>query len=118
MRLARDHASFVRRLARERTPLERRFFVVVTADVPAPSAQPGVRALLRSHARARRASDEMAARTLALRCEELTQALAALGLHARRLAGDELLVLWRDVIAGSARPSGSATSREEVRRGA
>lgn len=87
--LARDHAAFLRRLARSRTLLERRFYVVVPAEVSPPHGGwwpfgsrpgPGV--------------DLVAARKqLTFRCDEVSRQLGRSGLSARRLVSNELAEL-------------------------
>lgn len=83
--LARDHAAFLRRLAHNRTLLERRYYVIV------PAGTEGVPAgrLLRG---GRRATDEPQAtrQQLAFRCGELARGLAGCGLSTSRLSGPEL----------------------------
>jgi hypothetical protein len=90
--LAHDHAAFVQSLARRRTLLERRFYVVV----PAESAQP--LGWSRWHPRRRSGGDqaraEAARRQLTFRCEEVTRQLARCGLGVRRLADLELAHLY------------------------
>src|SRR5262249_39283205 len=76
--LAHDHAAFVQGLARQRTLLERRFYVVV----PAESAG---RASLRSRLPRRRVTEseplrEAAHRQLTFRCDDVTRQLARCGL--------------------------------------
>jgi hypothetical protein len=95
-RLALDHEAFVRRLARERTLLERRFAVVVpagddavppmpTLPLPWPRRRPSVTSSQQA---------ALAIRALTERCEQVTQGLGGLGLAARRLTGRELAELW------------------------
>ncbi len=103
-RLARDHETFVRRIARERTLLDRRFYVIVPVGRDGAS---GRRSLEwpwhRPAARERDRLDLVAARRkLAFRCAEMSQGLAAFGVAARRLDGEELASLWRASVAGTA----------------
>ncbi|MCY4639685.1 MAG: hypothetical protein OXC94_05025 [Chloroflexi bacterium] len=119
--LARDHEAFVRRVARERTLLDRRFYVVVPAEVAvAPGrnapAWPGLRSMLRSGAHpTRRQSDlQGARRTLAFRSAEVAQSLGAFGVNARRLGPTELAALWRDTLGGA---SGGSAGREVLDAG-
>ena len=87
--LARDHAAFVRRLARSRVMLERRFYAVVPADDPAPPRP-------RWPFGRRLAAEVDAAgvrRQLAFRCEEVARQLGRCGLAARRLDDLELAQL-------------------------
>ena len=83
--LAHDHAAFVQSLARQRTLLERRFYVVV----PAESVEPGG-----WRNRLGRAADprdrheprhEAACRQLTFRCDDVGRQLARCGLAVRRL---------------------------------
>lgn len=89
--LARDHVAYLRRLARSRTLLERRFYVVVPAQ-----SEPG---------RARRwstpwrtagpgPSPEAAHRQLLFRCAEVTRQLGRCGLTAQRLDSAALARLF------------------------
>ena len=117
--VARDHAAFFRRLAREGAFLERRFYLVV----PAPAAGPGraggaprrpgrrwgrpsgwppgwpfARRGDPDGARAATAADESgglaAPRLLAARCAEVERGLGRCGLTAWRLSGGELVELF------------------------
>lgn len=99
--LARDHEAFVRRLARERTLLERRCYVIVPAE-PRAGVTPGLRWPWRRTARAdeRRRDQLVARRQLTARCAELEQGLAACGIGATRLDGDALLELWQETLGG------------------
>lgn len=125
-RIARDHEAFVRRIARERTLLDRRFYVVIpcaASAVSGPRRMPWRRQADRDRARL----DFLAARRqLAFRCAELERGLAAFGITSRRLDGDELALLWRTTLRGGATaamprlPAGSvpvvtAHRRAEVR---
>jgi hypothetical protein len=90
--LAHDHAAFVQSLARQRTLLDRRFYIVVPAE-------PGKRARWSGwlHAGAQvgqTAAAEAAQRQLVSRCEELGRQLGRCGLHARRLSDLELAHLY------------------------
>lgn len=95
-RLALDHETFVRRLAREHTLLERRFHVVVPAgdDEPAPASTPPIRLPWRRDGATPSQHAALTVRTLTERCDQVAQALAGLGLHTCRLAGRELAELW------------------------
>ncbi|MGD9893043.1 MAG: hypothetical protein AB7N70_26890 [Dehalococcoidia bacterium] len=88
--LARDHVLFLRRLARSRTLLERRFYLVVPAQATAsmtrrgwpfgrPSAELGA---------------DAARRQLTFRCEEIERQLGRCGLTVRRLGDVELAQLF------------------------
>lgn len=91
--LAHDHAAFVQGLARQRTLLERRFYVVVPAEsTPRAGWLGGLR-------RAGDASDEeprrdAARRQLTFRCDDIARQLARCGLAVRRLADLELAQLY------------------------
>jgi hypothetical protein len=90
--LAHDHAAFVQGLARQRTLLERRFYVVVPAESPP-------RADWRSRfGRSSRIEDEprreAACRQLTFRCDDVSRQLARCGLSARRLGDLELAQLY------------------------
>ncbi len=83
--LARDHAAFLRRLARNRTLLERRYYVVV----PAGEGEAVAGRFLRGGKRA--VGEPLAARKqLAFRCAEVARGLAGCGLGVRRLSGVQL----------------------------
>lgn len=100
-RLALDHEAFVRRMARERTLLERRFYVVVPSGTGDAVERSAFRWPMpwRRDQHARKQRDFLAAsRRLAFRCSEVTQALAAFGLPARRLSEVELASVWRDAL--------------------
>ncbi|MDQ3809201.1 MAG: TraC family protein [Chloroflexota bacterium] len=89
--LARDHAAFVQRLARQRMLLERRFYVVVPAE---PARRTRWSQVLPTRRGASDAAGTQAAHAqLALRCDELAGQLARCGLHARRLGDVELAEL-------------------------
>jgi len=90
--LAQDHAQFVQALARQRTLLERRFFVVVPAEAPTRTGLDRWR-----RRRASQAADaewEAARRQLAFRCDDVARQLARCGLHVRRLVDLELAQLY------------------------
>jgi hypothetical protein len=91
--LAHDHAAFVQGLARQRTLLERRFYVIVPAESP---TRVGWTARLRG---ARRSAEdeprrEAARHQLTFRCDDLSRQLARCGLGVRRLADLELAQLY------------------------
>src|SRR4030081_3775173 len=83
--LAHDHAAFVQGLARQRTLLERRFYVVVPAETPPRGAWTGGRPTARPRydEEPRR---EAARRQLAFRCDDVGRQLGRCGLTVRRLA--------------------------------
>ncbi|MCW5880717.1 MAG: hypothetical protein KIS91_07300 [Anaerolineae bacterium] len=88
--LARDHAAFVRRLARHRTLLERRFYLVIPAQgevTERRSRWP----LSRGSARLDR---DTARRQLTFRCEEVARQLGRCGLTVHRLGDTELAHLY------------------------
>lgn len=87
--LAHDHAAFVRRLGRNRTLLERRFYLVVSAPTDAPARD------WRLGRSARRESDSAGARRqLTSRCDEVQGQLGRCGLVARRLGTLEIAQLY------------------------
>ena len=90
--LEHDHALFVQGLARQRTLLERRFYVVV----PAESRQTAGLWLWHRRGRPGPADAEMdaARRQLTFRCEEVARQLARCGLAVRRLSDLELAHLY------------------------
>ncbi|HVA88013.1 MAG TPA: hypothetical protein VNF73_17035 [Candidatus Saccharimonadales bacterium] len=86
--LAHDHAAFVRRLSRNRTLLERRFYLVVPAPVEAPVQR-------WPFGRSRHAADPAdVRRQLTARCDEVQRQLGRCGLTARRLGTLELAQLY------------------------
>jgi hypothetical protein len=95
-RLALDHETFVRRLAREHTLLERRFYLVVPTgdDDPPLVPAPAIPLLRRRGGATPRHHAALTVRTLTERCDQVVQGLAGLGLAARRLSGRELAALW------------------------
>lgn len=108
-RLAVEHEAFVRRLAQERTILERRIYVVVPAEAPgleAAAASP-LRALLRPGRKdeaAQLAAErvESAVRLLETRMEQVLAGLLAIGIPCRRLSGAEMLAVLHDFLGSSA----------------
>lgn len=115
-RLALDHEAFVRRLARERTLLERRFYVVVPAGMEGAFERRGIRWPWQAKARNVRNNLEAAARQLDFRCQELAQALASFGVAMRRLSSEELVHLWNGVLRSevSSLPPAGAGQRPVV----
>jgi hypothetical protein len=87
--LAHDYSTFLQRLARNRTLLERRFYLVVPAHL---EATPGGWRLFarRQHS----GSIESARRQLTFRCEEIERLLGRCGLSVRRLSAGELAQLF------------------------
>jgi hypothetical protein len=87
--LARDHAIFLRRLARSRTLLERRFYLIVPSqDDAAASHRFGLRR------RVANGDPDAAPKQLTFRCEEIARQLARCGLTVRRLTSAELAQLF------------------------
>lgn len=93
-RLALDHEAFVRRLARERTLLERRFYVVVPAGLEGAFERRGIRWPWQGRAGSHRQGLEAAREQLTFRCQEIAQGLGGFGVATHRLGSDELLELW------------------------
>lgn len=93
--LARDHADFVRGLARRRTLLERRFYLVVPAQEAGGNAGWLARRLP-WRGRTEEALDaEEAGRQLTFRCDEVAAQLSRCGARARRLGDLELARLYQ-----------------------
>ncbi len=97
--LADSHAQFVRELAARRTLLAHRFYLILPSDQGPGTRQPSFANLLpfgRKRARERIKAEtlEKAQQQLDLRAEVVTQQLAAIGLHCRRLADEELIALY------------------------
>jgi hypothetical protein len=91
--LARDHAAFVQGLARQRTLLERRYYVVVPSESGARSGWS--RYLSRTSRSLQDESRRDAARQqLAFRCDDVIRQLGRCGLVVRRLADLELAQLY------------------------
>jgi hypothetical protein len=91
--LAHDHAAFVQGLARQRTLLERRFYLVVPAESP-PRA--GWANRLRGPTRSAEEEPrrEAARHQLTFRCDDVSRQLARCGLGVRRLVDLELAQLY------------------------
>src|SRR5712691_6548059 len=97
--LADSHAQFVRELAARRTLLAHRFYLILPSDQGPGTRQPVLAHLLpfgRKRARERIKAEtlEKAQQQLDLHAEVVTQQLAAIGLHCRRLEGEELVALY------------------------
>lgn len=88
--LARDHVAYLRRLARSRTLLERRFYLVVAAQGPLAERR---RWWWPFGRRADTLTPDAARRQLTVRCDELARQLGRCGLVARRLSTLELAQL-------------------------
>lgn len=112
-RLALDHESFVRGIARERTLLDRRCYVIVPAGMDGAFERSGVAwPWRRARRRERQAASLVAAqRKLAFRCAELTQGLGAFGVPSRRLVDRDLVALWRACFDGAAVTAGGEPPR-------
>jgi len=93
-RLALDHETFVRRLSRERTLLERRFYVVVPAGLANTFEHGGLRWPWQREARTSAQNHEAASRQLGFRCDEIAAGLGSFGVVTRRLGTAELIELW------------------------
>jgi hypothetical protein len=91
--LAHDHASFVQALARKRTLLERRFYVVVPAENPPRAALLG-RVGARRDTVINEPRREAACRQLTFRCDDVARQLGRCGLALRRLDDIELAELF------------------------
>ena len=91
--LGRDHLAFIRRLARNRSLIERRFFVVVPAEGGDDAAQRR-RIGLMPRGRSPRMDEATARKRLTFRCEEAERQLGRCGLTLRRLGGAELVQLY------------------------
>jgi hypothetical protein len=97
--LADSHAQFVRELAARRTLLAHRFYLILPSDQGPGTRQPALAHLRpfgreRTRERIKAESLEKAQQQLDLRAEVVTQQLAAIGLHCRRLTGEELIALY------------------------
>ena len=117
-RLALDHEMFVRRLARERTLLERRFYLVVPSGHTEGEGHVAIRWPWQ---RATRGRDEqqlaVAAAQLDARCHEIAQGLTSFGVSSRRLPSEELAELWAACLCSQVSqvaPSLSAGARPVV----
>jgi hypothetical protein len=88
--LARDHVAFVHGLARQRTLLERRLYLIVPAEAPATVSWWQLRRRRRGNAPERAA----ARRQLTLRCEEVARQLARCQVTVRRLDDTALAQLY------------------------
>lgn len=100
--LARDHVAFLRKLARNRTLLERRFYLVVPAEAP-----PSVMRRWPLGRRTVAPDPDALRRQLTFRCGEVARQLARCGLTARRLPGGEIAQLvyacWNPELARAQR---------------
>ena len=90
--LAHDHAAFVQSLARQRTLVERRYYIVVPAE---PTRAARWSSWPKSRSRTTRIAEaEAAERQLIQRCTEVEHQLARCDLHVRRLSDIELAQLF------------------------
>jgi len=90
--LAHDHAAFVQSLARQRTLVERRFFIVVPAEAPSRASWSG---FFKRRASLQAAADTEAAECqLVLRSHDVAIQLQRCGLTVRRLPDLELAHLF------------------------
>lgn len=115
-RLALDHESFVRRLARERALLERRFYVVIPSGLEGTFERSGLRFPWQgSRHKDLRRNINAATEQLDFRCLEIAQALAAFGVSSRRLSGEEVGQLWSDFLRSEVGiPSGIFAAQRPV----
>jgi hypothetical protein len=113
-RLALDHEAFVRRLARERTLLERRFYVVVPAGLEGAFERRGTRWPWQGRAANNRHSLEAAREQLTFRCQEIAQGLGGFGVATRRLGSDELVELWSASLGSEVGTGRSAVAAQPV----
>jgi hypothetical protein len=88
--LARDYLTFLQRLARNRTLLERRFYLVVPAQLDTPTT----RGWLPFERKQQAGGIDAARRQLTFRCEEIERQLGRCGLPVRRLSSGELAQLF------------------------
>jgi len=101
-RFALDHEAFVRRLARERTLLERRFYVVIPAGLEGAFERRGIRWPWQGRPASHRRGLEAAREQLTFRCQEVAQGLGGFGVTTRRLGSDELVELWTSFLSTNA----------------
>ncbi|MDO8611521.1 MAG: hypothetical protein Q7R32_01700 [Dehalococcoidia bacterium] len=101
-RLALDHEAFVRRLARERTLLERRFYVVVPAGLEGAFGRRGIRWPWQGRSGSPRQGLDAAGRQLTFRCGEIAQGLGGFGVATHRLSSDELVEIWSSFLSSEA----------------
>jgi hypothetical protein len=105
-RLALDHESFVRKLARSRTLLERRFYVIVPPGLEGAFERGGVRWPWPRRSLSGHQNFESAVRQLADRCQEIAQGLGAFGVVTHRLGSEELVQLWSSCLGAEAATAG------------
>jgi len=90
--LAHDHAAFIQGLARQRTLLERRFYVVVPSESVTRTSW--IHRLRRGPIADEEPRRAAARRQLTFRCEDVSRQVARCGLAARRLGDLELAQLY------------------------
>ncbi len=105
-RLALDHESFVRKLARDRTLLERRFYVIVPTGREGAFERRGVRWPWHQRSLSRHQNFEAASSQLTHRCQEIAEGLGAFSVVARRLGSEELVQLWSSCLDAEAATGG------------
>jgi hypothetical protein len=92
--MAHDHAAFVQGLARQRTLLERRFYVVVPSESAPRAGWSGRFGRRGGHAADDEPRREAARRQLSFRCDDVRRQLSRCGLSGRRLGDLELAQLY------------------------
>ena len=99
--LASSLADLLRRIAAERTLIERHIYLIILADPRAGHPRHGGTTALFGRRRAQRQVEmrELARQELTLRVEALSQQLASCGLTSRRLHNDELAQLYYRCLA-------------------
>ncbi len=117
-RLALDHEMFVRRLARERTLLERRFYLVVPSGHADGEGHVAIRWPWQRSGRGRDGQQlAVAAAQLDARCHEIAQGLTSFGVSSQRLRSEALAELWAACLCSQVSqvaPSLSAGARPVV----
>jgi len=105
-RLALDHESFVRKLARDRTLLDRCFYVIVPAGLEGAFERSAIRWPWQRRSPNGQQNFEAAVRQLAHRCEEIAAGLGAFGVMTHRLGSEELVQLWSSCLDAEAATGG------------
>jgi hypothetical protein len=95
----------VRKLARNRTLLERRFYVIVPAGLEGAFERRGIRWPWQDRSANGHQNLEAVARQLVHRCQEIAGGLGTFGVVTRRLGSEELAQLWSSCLDGEA-PTG------------
>jgi hypothetical protein len=114
-RLAFDHEGFMRKLARDRTLVERRFYLVVPASLEGEFARGGIRWPWQERSRAGRHNFEAAVNQLEDRSQEIAGGLGAFGVATRRLGSVELVDLWSSSLDAGAPPGSHSASALPIR---